>query len=62
MSKNNSSFVCTSCDYKAFKWQGCCPDCQEWNSIVERTISPASKAVSKAGTTPLKKLQEIPLQ
>ncbi|OGB97841.1 DNA repair protein RadA [candidate division TM6 bacterium RIFCSPHIGHO2_12_FULL_36_22] len=62
MSKATSSFVCTNCDYKAFKWQGCCPDCQEWNSIVERTISPASKVSAKVGTVTLKCLRDIPTQ
>src|SRR2546425_11870612 len=35
MSKMKSCFVCQSCGYMATKWIGKCPDCGEWNSLIE---------------------------
>jgi DNA repair protein RadA/Sms len=35
MSKNKTSFKCTSCSYQSVKWLGCCPECQEWESFEE---------------------------
>ena len=33
--KNKSKFVCQSCGYISFKWQGKCHECGEWNSFLE---------------------------
>src|SRR6476646_10075 len=35
MSKPKSSFVCQNCGHVVGKWMGRCPDCGEWNSIIE---------------------------
>ncbi|TET06036.1 DNA repair protein RadA [Candidatus Dependentiae bacterium] len=35
MNKEKRNFTCTTCGYKTIKWVGCCPECQEWNSIQE---------------------------
>ena len=35
MSKNKVSYRCTNCEHTSFKWLGCCPMCNEWNSFVE---------------------------
>jgi DNA repair protein RadA/Sms len=37
-----SSFVCQACGYTASKWIGKCPDCGEWNSLVEERVPAAS--------------------
>lgn len=39
-SKNN--FSCQQCGYQSPKWLGRCPDCGEWNSLVEETVQPSS--------------------
>jgi DNA repair protein RadA/Sms len=36
MAKSKSSFQCQQCGCRLSKWAGQCPDCQAWNSIVER--------------------------
>lgn len=36
MSKSKSFFNCTNCDHKSVKWLGCCPECKEWNSFIEK--------------------------
>ncbi|MEA2040552.1 MAG: DNA repair protein RadA [Thermodesulfobacteriota bacterium] len=44
MSKQNRSiYVCQSCGYQTPKWMGRCPDCGQWNSIVEETQRPEGK-------------------
>lgn len=48
MSKQKTSFSCTSCSYQTIKWQGCCPDCNEWNSFIE----------NKTSTTPISGAQK----
>ncbi|MCP4640000.1 MAG: DNA repair protein RadA [bacterium] len=38
MAKPKTAFVCQSCGTTHVRWQGRCPDCGEWNSIVEETV------------------------
>lgn len=33
--KQKVMYVCQQCGYKASKWLGKCPDCNNWNSLVE---------------------------
>lgn len=35
VTKNKSVYVCQNCGYESVKWYGRCPDCGEWNSLVE---------------------------
>ena len=35
MPKSHTKFVCQQCGYESAKWMGRCPDCSEWNSLVE---------------------------
>ncbi|QSO50577.1 DNA repair protein RadA [Alicyclobacillus curvatus] len=52
MPKSGNRFVCQSCGYESPKWNGRCPQCQEWNSFVEEWVAPqkGSSAVHKAFT------------
>lgn len=43
MAKSTTKYVCQQCGYESVKWMGRCPDCGEWNSLVEM-ISPTLKA------------------
>jgi len=36
-------YVCQSCGYQALKWLGRCPDCGEWNSMVEEPVKSERK-------------------
>lgn len=51
--KNNTktAWFCTSCGAQAPKWQGRCPACGEWNTMVEERIVTEKKAktLSPAG-------------
>ncbi|NNK51804.1 MAG: DNA repair protein RadA [Xanthomonadales bacterium] len=35
MAKNKNSYQCENCGLQLTKWAGQCPECREWNSIVE---------------------------
>ncbi|WP_042256541.1 DNA repair protein RadA [Butyrivibrio proteoclasticus] len=45
--KIKTVFFCQSCGYESSKWMGQCPGCREWNTFVEETVKPASKASGK---------------
>jgi len=44
MDKTKSSFKCSNCTYTTIKWIGCCPECKEWDSLVENIITATSNA------------------
>ncbi len=39
-------FVCQNCGGQSRKWLGQCPDCNEWNTLVEERFRPMAKAAS----------------
>jgi DNA repair protein RadA/Sms len=57
-------YSCTECGASAPKWQGQCPGCGQWNTLVESvaeaaTTGPANRYSSLAGEARLQKLSEI---
>ena len=34
-SKAKNVYVCSECGYESAKWYGCCPACNEWNTMTE---------------------------
>ena len=44
--KLKTVFVCQKCGFEALKWAGKCPDCGEWNSLVEEVKQQESKKIS----------------
>ncbi len=46
MAKTHTRFVCQQCGYESAKWMGRCPDCGEWNSLVETVVSAAPRSGS----------------
>ena len=61
--KSKSVFVCKQCGNETPRWQGQCPACGAWNSIVEFEDKkvPAAKAAGRAGIARAvpKKLKEV---
>ncbi|MCD6255921.1 MAG: DNA repair protein RadA [Deltaproteobacteria bacterium] len=43
MKQQRARYVCQSCGYQSAKWLGRCPECGEWNSMVEELVTPVSK-------------------
>jgi DNA repair protein RadA/Sms len=39
-------FVCQSCGGQSRKWLGQCPDCSEWNTLVEERFRPVSRSAA----------------
>ncbi|MBM3464220.1 MAG: DNA repair protein RadA, partial [Armatimonadetes bacterium] len=50
MARARSRYVCQQCGSVAFKWQGRCNDCGEWNTLVEEA-EPAARKGSLSPTT-----------
>ena len=51
MAKAKTAYACTECGGQASKWQGQCPHCGAWNTLVESVAAPAAlrfQAVSGA--------------
>jgi DNA repair protein RadA/Sms len=55
MKKPESVFVCQNCGHQSRKWLGKCPECGEWNSLVEERARQNRKAASRSGF----KLREV---
>jgi DNA repair protein RadA/Sms len=51
MSKVRSVFVCQSCGAQQTRWLGRCPDCQEWNTLVEERLAAEPKASGRGART-----------
>ena len=49
MKKTETVFVCQECGHKAGKWLGKCPECGEWNSLVEERAQPVRKSGTRNG-------------
>ncbi len=48
MAHDKTVFFCSECGYKALKWLGCCPECNEWSTFQEERQSAASQKRRKA--------------
>ncbi len=64
MVKNLTIYICQSCGHKAPKWLGKCPECSEWNSLVEEKVSSSSSSPKNSlalnlKVSPLRPLNEI---
>ena len=46
MAKQKSIYTCTECGGQATKWQGQCPHCMTWNTLVE-TVAETAPAVNR---------------
>ncbi|MBX3651815.1 MAG: DNA repair protein RadA [Burkholderiales bacterium] len=63
MAKAKTVYVCTECGGQALKWQGQCPHCQAWNTLVESVADNAAPSANRfsliAETGKLQKLSEV---
>ncbi|HKW79757.1 MAG TPA: DNA repair protein RadA [Casimicrobiaceae bacterium] len=52
MARPKTAYACTECGGQTSKWQGQCPNCGEWNTLVEAiAATPSSRFQALAGTT-----------
>ena len=63
MAKAKSIYACTECGATSSKWQGQCPGCNAWNTLVESVAesdTPSSRRFAAlAGTSQIQALSEI---
>ncbi len=50
MTKNKSTYSCTSCGSVSSKWMGQCPECLEWGTVIEESVSASKIIVPKTGS------------
>lgn len=53
MAKVRTQYVCQNCGYSSRRYLGRCPNCGEWNSLVEEQVHSESKAAPTRATTTL---------
>lgn len=61
MRKPRSVWRCQACGYQAFSWMGRCPECGEWESLVEEVES-QEENLAKFNASPPIPLQEVKAQ
>jgi DNA repair protein RadA/Sms len=65
MAKAKSVYTCTECGGLTPKWQGQCPSCNEWNTLVETAVEATGKTpgahrfASLAGTAEVIQLSDV---
>ena len=59
MSKSKTIYSCTECGATAPKWQGQCPGCNLWNTLVETVEEKASPAARFQSLAPASRLQTL---
>ncbi|MDQ6651719.1 MAG: DNA repair protein RadA, partial [Acidobacteriota bacterium] len=49
MNKPETIFACQNCGHQSRKWLGKCPECGEWNSLVEERARTTKKGTARNG-------------
>lgn len=64
MAKAKTQYTCTECGASEPKWQGQCPSCHAWNTLVESVpeVATQSRFASLAPTAQLQKLADVEAQ
>ena len=57
--QNKTGFVCQSCGGFSPKWAGQCPDCGEWNTLVESATRPPRAIGGMAGIATAGRVQRL---
>ncbi len=56
-SGSRTVFVCQQCGKESLKWLGRCPNCQQWNTFVETTVT--ASTISSRSISPVNPPQEL---
>lgn len=59
--KQKTVYICSECGYESSKWNGCCPNCGEWNTLNEEIVMPekASSRVISSSVATAEKISQI---
>lgn len=61
MDRGRVRYICQSCGHASPKWLGRCPECGEWNSLVEEASTTRSTHARKPGLDPVPLPEVSPL-
>ena len=62
-SRARTIFVCQQCGKESLKWLGRCPNCQQWNSFVEKTVAaPATSFQPISPENPPQELSQVVIE
>jgi DNA repair protein RadA/Sms len=65
MARTHTRFVCQSCGAESPRWLGRCPDCGEWNTLLEEVVpdrpAPTARASEGRGSAP-QPISSIPME
>ena len=62
MAKAQTRYVCQECGSAQAKWMGRCPDCGEWNTLVETLVETRSSRARRMASAPALQNQPQPLR
>jgi DNA repair protein RadA/Sms len=57
--RTRSRFVCSACGATSLRWAGRCPECGEWNSLVEEVLERAAARAERAPAAATRPLAEV---
>ncbi|MFC2040569.1 AAA family ATPase, partial [Chloroflexota bacterium] len=55
-------FICQQCGRESLKWLGHCPDCGEWNTFTETTVSTTPSRPGRTASSPPAELVHVSLE
>jgi len=58
--KKKTHFVCQSCGYQSSKWMGKCPNCNQWESLIEEKMVETGRTSSSLSVRGLGEEREVP--
>ncbi len=59
MAKKKSSFVCSNCGYMSLKWMGRCPECGEWNTLMEKDDTDLKREALLSGECTITHIDQV---
>ena len=59
MKKTDTIFACQNCGHQSRKWLGKCPECGEWNSLVEERAQPVKQGSTRSSFS-LRQVAAVP--
>ena len=62
MARATTIFFCADCGNETPRWQGQCPACSAWNTLVEEPGTPRSKSSSRSATSRSQQSQAAPIR
>ncbi|TET26855.1 MAG: DNA repair protein RadA [Dehalococcoidia bacterium] len=55
-------FVCQQCGKESLRWLGHCPNCQQWNTFVEKTLSASAPSRMMTTENPPQELSQVVIE